>query len=175
MILLYIAMALAGVILVMNLSRQHHYKSVYGMKAKELSNFSWPATDILKRYKQLPEASRPEGDIRHILRALDTKHKIDEVNDHFSESTYDGRRKTWKCDCTRGYRYIVHECPFNDYHYIKKGIDAIAAALEEQRHAFEIAGVETDLIIAEEFTKRLQDEAKTVESVTKGVLENERL
>lgn len=129
---------------------------------------SWAANEVMKAYNNIPASHRPDIDLGYILDALDVKHGIDEVYQHFN----DYPRPDWRCTCLRYSPRNAERCPFNEYRVLRKEMEGIAADLKEQEHAIQMAAVADGLSQAEAVVARLKDERKMIQSVTKELTAN---
>lgn len=132
---------------------------------------STAAKKIVSLYNQVPEASRPYGDIKEMLSALDLKYGIDDVNKHYRNTnrTYDGLKTEFAWyprDC-----YHKHDgytaCKYPEYIEIAKALESIISAHKKQQRALEIAGVQGNLDMVKQFTEQARQETKIIDSVTK--------
>ena len=132
---------------------------------------SEPAKKIMALYNKVPEASRPYGDLRMMLEALDLKNDIKKVNEHYSR-TYrdysDYRLKTsfsWSAPgCGENHSKW---CSLKEYAEIRNALEDLIKAHERQQKALEVAGVQGSLDLIEQFTKQAREERKILDSVTK--------
>jgi hypothetical protein len=167
-IMMLLFLAAAGRVATIELTSRKTYSVGYKAQAE----YSDASLEILKAYNALPKANRPVGDMTYMLKALDTKHTIKDVDGHFSTTEYNRSRGkhitefTWNCNCSR-YSYRETKCPFKEYVQIKDGINDIGLALEAQQHAMKIAGVESGLSDAADMAERLREEAEIITKVTK--------
>ena len=172
MILLYIIGAiLALVVLVVGAAYANselYAHKTYGLAGKDVSNYSWPAKQILKAYHALPAGNRPAGDISAMLTALDTEHEVKTVNEHFENRyhRYDDKALyTWNCRC-----YRPGICTYKEYHEINDAIEEISKALAKQQKAMIVAGISGDLGEAKALAARLKEEREIIDSVTEGLV-----
>lgn len=135
---------------------------------------STPAKKIMALYDKVPESSRPYGDIKEMLKALDLKHGIDDVNRHYQDSnrTYDGISYEFSWYPRNCYHKNpgYSTCEFPEYVELADSLQNIITAHEKQQRAMEIAGVQGSLDMVEQFTKQAREESKIINSVTKELL-----
>lgn len=132
------------------------------------ASMSQPAHRIMKLYNQVPESSRPYGNIKEMLKALDLKHGINEVNKHYSNTsrTYDGLSTKFAWHPSNCYQH-AQKCEYKEYVNIASALEDIIDAYKRQERALEIAGVQNNLDLIEQFTQAANDERKIIDSVTK--------
>jgi hypothetical protein len=92
MLIILLGVAVPGTMYVIPSSPMR--KSIEAKRARKArieldSGLSWMAKKILKKNDELPVEHQVEN-LRRIMKALDIKHTVFEVNEHFK--TYEGRR-----------------------------------------------------------------------------------
>lgn len=139
-------------------------------KDKSLDGLSSPAKELVKKYNALPETNKPYANMVDMLKALDVKHSMNEVNIHFSEDrySYDGPDSefTWRCIC----KQYGRRCQFIEYHNIREAIQDIQESLKKQAHALEVSKVAHDLNSIEAFTMSLREESTIIDTVTRELV-----
>lgn len=133
---------------------------------------STPTKKIMALYNKVPESSRPYGDIKEMLKALDLKHGIDDVNKHYRNvnRTYDGLKSEFAWyprDCYHKSERWSGSCKYPEYLEIANALQNIISAHEKQQRALEIAGVQGSLDMVKQFTEQAREESKIINSVTK--------
>lgn len=140
-------------------------------KVAEISSpkvkLSWPSKEILKEYKALPVENRPFADITSMLIALDIKYGgAEKINPHY-EYYYD---KGWtacpNCRAPGIYGKCLHDGAA-EYKKLHDQIAEIQQAVDDQKHALEVAKVQPDLDDIKILTERLRQEQEIITSVTK--------
>lgn len=132
----------------------------YALPRKTFTNFSQPAQRLLKEYHALPIENRPYANLKSILAAMDVKHGVETVNEHYRTDRYNDERSfTWVCRC---YRVCDYE-----YRQIHTALSEIEQALVDREHAMAVAAVEGGLDAIEQFTKDLRAERDLIHDVTK--------
>lgn len=147
-----------------------------GIPRRELKNYSWPAQELLKQYRALPKDMRPAANVPAIVRALDVKHHIADVNSHYSKRERNGYNgdyivtQTWDI-CANNYRRN-HDtpngyCEYPEYYNLHKAMNQIEDSIENQRRALEIAAVGGDLENVDGFLNALTETRDSIDRATK--------
>lgn len=145
--------------------------TIWGI-SKYRARISTPSREILRLYKRVPKDMRPSGDIKEMLKALDTKHGTKPASEHFmtSRTSMDGEVFSW----TGGYYSCRHDnysrCDFYNYREVASALGAIIKAQEERDEKFKLAGIEPSLDRLNEFTRTARDNADIIKTVTKEML-----
>lgn len=127
---------------------------------------SQPSKRLLKEYAQLPKESQRIDDLKSVLVALDTKHGVLNVNNHFRTSLYPESGFTWY-----PWNFSRHascpSCAFKDYHKIHGEIESIKEAIAEQEKALAVSKVQYSLDRLQEIHETLRTEYIIIREVTK--------
>ncbi len=162
-----IAIGLLAIYGISKLLIRHNAKSVYNVLPKELSNYSWPARQILKEYNTLPAGNRPYSNLSYMLKSLDIKYGVRAVNDHFSEKTRNND-VAWGWDLCDRYNRTCRHHP--EYKKMFDAIKDVKYELAEQKRRFEIAGVSDGLSQVEDFMSELGREKELIKEITAKVM-----
>lgn len=135
---------------------------------------------IMKHWDELPKDSRPDEDILSMLKALDIKYGVNEVNNHFRISDvgdYSYERNghlypslfqdyvfSWK-----SHDGCKHQtaCKFPEYKPLATSIHQVNEAAKAQARALQVAGVQHNIDAVARLTDRMRSEREIIESVTK--------
>lgn len=149
------------------------YRQTYGLPSSEGKELSYPARWLLEQYYELPEANRPYGDMKRIVRALDVKHGVDTMNSHFAGYKYvSGRqRPDWSNGWTGSNCYEHNNtnprCKGKDYLELRNAMNDISEALGEQEYALALAGVQDGIGEAKSLMEKFREEKELINKVTK--------
>lgn len=155
----------------------------------ELSGLSKAAERIVVQYRALPEELQMD-DVLPMVKALDLKYGVNEVNSHFTvarysdneldsmfsdyiDSFYDSNRRypsqqylfSWsgsKGDCQH-----QDGCEYPEYTALHDAMTQALDAKREQDRALEIAGVQHDLDAVAALVERFRTETTVMHEVTK--------
>lgn len=130
---------------------------VHHRESKETSYhiFSDPARAIIRRYDELPAEHKLDINIKAVLRAMDIKHGVSLVNEHFN---------------SRYYQLDWHSCEhkgFKEYRDMAREIEYIQYALAERERQLAISEVQHDLDQIKVVTAALRQERQLIQQVTK--------
>lgn len=139
----------------------------YALPHRQVSELSIASKRLIQQYRTLPEENRPYANISNIVKALDVKYGVKEVNDHFRVRDFDAFRFGWECECVR-YSYRNKRCTYmSEYAEMHKAMEDITESLKARDHAIELRAVEEGLSQAKEFAAELRREKEIIASVTK--------
>lgn len=131
---------------------------------------SWPSKQIIKEYNLLPKENQVLGDIVSTLHALDVKHVINRVNNHFYHINY-GRNwdkpSTW---CGSMVTRHSDSCEYVDYINLHNAVLDIRKALNARNHRMAIDSVSGDLDAFNMQLAALRQESDIIKQVTKDLL-----
>lgn len=129
-------------------------------------SLSYPSRRILKEYNKIPAEYRPFDNIEDILFALDIKHQNpngDSISRHFH---HDSTRIRLMCWCSYQERDGMDCGRAQEYYTLHDNILNINKQLNEQRIAFEIAGVSGELEKLNELNLKLISDSRIIKEVT---------
>lgn len=154
-------------------ARELKHRKTYALSRSGYTNLSWPAKWIVLNYAEIPVSHRPFEDVAVIVKALDLKNGVENVNNHFkSIRIYLGGGNyhypaTWDCRC---HTIWNRTCPYESYHNIKKSIEKVKNSLEEHARAVEVAKVAGQLENADALVERLNAHADAISKDTKELV-----
>ena len=167
--ILYIILSVIMFVTILRVGHLTNFKRTHGLEKSKYTELSWPAQEIIKAYRSLPESNRPYTDIYSVVSALDLRSGGAAVaTSKYSQKrrTYDGyvMESGWEFHSCSRYR---QKCDFCDYEEIYNGIQAVKESLAEQQHKIALAGVASGLDAAKELASRLREESELLDTVTK--------
>lgn len=148
-----------------------------GVPRKQLKNYSWPAQELLKQYRALPEDMRPPANVPAIVKALDVKHGVAEANEHYSRNNRNdygsfSATQTWD-NCVNNYSRGHGgaggntNCKLPKYYELHSAMNRIQDSIDKQRRAQEIAAVGGELENVDGFLQSLTETRDSIDRATK--------
>lgn len=162
MIFLFIIVAMIAAGLIAHVASDAKFKRIHHASRKELSGSSWASKELVKEYYNIPEHNRPYANIKAVVKALDTKYDVAEVNSHFRRRGYKNSYPAWDCGC-----YSTDRCRFGDYKTLRVSFKSIVDALADQQYQLALSAVEDGLNEAGTLMDRLREEKNLITQVTK--------
>ena len=123
---------------------------------------------IMDEFNKLPKENRPypESTLRAVVTALDVKHGVNKVDEHFRERGYERSWFEWDACFHKG------DCVGREYKELHYAIKRIEDELAEQKHAFAMAGIAHQLDRVKELTEALHQERDIIRSVTTDMIKD---
>jgi hypothetical protein len=123
---------------------------------------SWAGKQIIAKNAQLP-AEHQIADLEPVIRALDVKHTIAEVNKHFVHQSYGyDAPPSWD-------HYCAGRCRMGKYKEIYEGLNKIQENLKTQEHQKKVLLVADDLKRVDDIIKTIEQEAEFIGDTTLAI------
>lgn len=152
--------------LTVRIVREVVYRQTMSITVGEHNSLSWASQQLIKEYYKLPDSNRPYANIKAVVKALDTKHGLKEVNHHFMSRGYESSSPSWSCGC-----YGSRCNMFPAYVNLRHSFEDIHKALEEQQHQLALAGVGDALSEVERLAEALREEKNLINQVTQELVQ----